>query len=71
MTGNVLVDTNGWCGLHSTNEAGTDIAPAGDALWIKVEGNIMQLQVESEGVYTLYRFEDNPTATGGALPVTQ
>lgn len=53
LTGNVVVDTDGWCGLHDNNDGGTAIAPIN----ITIDGDVMTIQPDGEPPVNAYRIQ--------------
>ena len=56
ITGDVLVDTDGWCGLHDSNDANTAIGVS-EAITAFVEGDVMTLQLGVEEEAVFYRIQ--------------
>ncbi len=53
LTGNVIVDTDGWCGLHSTNDVSTSI----NVTNITIDGDVMTITSNGEPSAAAYRIQ--------------
>ena len=53
LTGSVLVDTDGWSGLHSTNDGSASI----NVINITIDGDVMTLSPDGESPVNLYRIQ--------------